>query len=211
VKILAVADREDRALADHFDPRRWAGIDLIVSCGDLKPEYLDYLVSCLNVPLVYVRGNHDTTYDSHHMGGCQNLHGRVVRVQGLRIAGLEGSRWYGGRGIEYGDRAMAMRAWLLSMKIRLSRGVDVIVTHAPPSFPPSADGLPDPSHRGVGAPREPDLVHAGFDSLQTLVRRHAPRALLHGHTHLDYGRARRERQLGATRVIDCYGAFQVEV
>src|SRR5689334_13734228 len=111
MKILAVADVEDRALADHFDPERWRGVSLICSLGDLKPEYLDYLVSRLNVPLLYVRGNHDTGYAESPPAGCEDVNGRVVKVDGLRIAGLEGSRWYGGSGVEYSERHTALRAF----------------------------------------------------------------------------------------------------
>src|SRR6185295_13258779 len=121
-RILAVADAEDRALAEHFDPERWRGVDLILSLGDLKPDYLDYLVSRLNVRCLYVRGNHDAAYAEAPPAGCDNVDGRVVRFSGLRIAGLEGSRWYGGSGVEYSDRHTALRAFMLDLRIRLAGG-----------------------------------------------------------------------------------------
>ena len=56
-KILIVADevtpRLDRPEVKDLRP------DLVVSCGDLPFDYLEYLVTVLNVPLVYVPGNHD--------------------------------------------------------------------------------------------------------------------------------------------------------
>jgi Icc-related predicted phosphoesterase len=198
VRILAVADAEERALGEHFDPARWRGVDLLVSCGDLRPDYLDYLVSRLNVPCLYVRGNHDSSYEESPPGGCENLHGRVVEVGGLRFAGLEGSRWYGGKGVEYSDRSIALRAWLLSWRVRMAGGVDVLVTHAPPLLPAAAD-----------AP--PDRVHQGFPAFTDLAARFRPQLFLHGHTHLGYGRGQRERLLGPTRVIDCYGHCLIEV
>jgi Icc-related predicted phosphoesterase len=199
MRILAVADAEDRALADHFDPERWRGVDLILSLGDLKPSYLDYLVSRLNVPLLYVRGNHDAGYEQAPPAGCDDVNGRVLKVGGLRIAGLEGSRWYGGSGVEYSDRHMAFRAFMLGLRIRLAGGVDVVMTHAPPTFgnPAIDDAL--------------DKVHAGFDSFRKLALAHQPRLFLHGHTHLNYGRNKREQMLGRTRVIDCYGATLIEL
>jgi Icc-related predicted phosphoesterase len=198
VRILAVADVEERALGEHFDPERWRGIDLIVSCGDLDSDYLDYLVSRLNVPCLYVRGNHDRAYEQRPPGGCEDVHSRVVRVAGLRFAGLEGSRWYGGKGVEYSDRAVALRAWLLAWRIRMAGGVDVLVTHAPPLLPSTSD-----------APV--DRVHEGFEAFTALAERFRPQLFLHGHTHLGYGRGQRERRLGATRVIDCYGHALIEV
>ena len=199
MRILAVADAEDRALADHFDPERWRGVELVLSMGDLKSEYLDYLVSRLNVPLLYVRGNHDARYAEDPPAGCENVDGRVRRIGGLRIAGLEGSRWYGGSGVEYSDRHMAFRAFMLGLKIRLAGGVDVIMTHAPPTY---GDPVLDAAT---------DKVHAGFESLRRLALAHRPRLFLHGHTHLNYGRNKRERLIGQTRVIDCYGATLIEL
>jgi Icc-related predicted phosphoesterase len=201
MKILAVADAEERALGEYFNADRWRGVDLVLSLGDLKAEYLDYLVSRLNVPLLYVRGNHDAAYRDHPPAGCENVSGRIVRAAGLRFAGLEGSRWYGGQGVEFGDAEMALRAFVLGLKIRVARGVDVIMTHAPPTLDPEP-----------GQESEPvDRVHAGFDSYRKLILAHHPRLFLHGHTHLGYGRNKRERTLGATRVIDCYGATLIDL
>src|SRR5579884_1257040 len=197
MKILAVADTEDRALSEHFNRERYGDVDLIVSCGDLKASYLDYLISQLNVPLLYVRGNHDAAYVEQPPGGCDDLDGRVRRVAGLRIAGLEGSRWYGGKGVEYGDLRMGLKAAALDVKIRLAGGVDILVAHAPPTFP---DGEEQPAA---------DRVHAGFPAFQRLIECHQPKLFLHGHTHLGYGRNKRERLIGKTRVIDCYGAYLI--
>jgi hypothetical protein len=40
MKILTVSDQVKSQLYEHFQPERFAGIDLILSCGDLPPEYL---------------------------------------------------------------------------------------------------------------------------------------------------------------------------
>ena len=40
MKILAVADEESRYLWDHFSPDKLRGVDLILSCGDVSPQYL---------------------------------------------------------------------------------------------------------------------------------------------------------------------------
>jgi len=38
---------------------RFGDVELVLSCGDLPYYYLEYIVSMLNVPLLYVHGNHD--------------------------------------------------------------------------------------------------------------------------------------------------------
>ena len=40
MKILIVSDEECPALWDYYVPGRLSGYDLIISCGDLKAEYL---------------------------------------------------------------------------------------------------------------------------------------------------------------------------
>src|SRR6266508_245687 len=55
VRILAVADEVDESLG-----RETMGSlrpDVVVSCGDLPFDHLEYLVTLANVPLLYVRGN----------------------------------------------------------------------------------------------------------------------------------------------------------
>ena len=64
MKILTIADEESKSLWDYYDPERLSGVDLILSAGDLSPTYLEFLVTLTNCPLLYVRGNHDSKYDS---------------------------------------------------------------------------------------------------------------------------------------------------
>ena len=40
MKILFLADEECKIYWDYFRKEQFEGIDLIISCGDLKPEYL---------------------------------------------------------------------------------------------------------------------------------------------------------------------------
>jgi predicted phosphodiesterase len=96
VKILCVSDTVVPQLESAANlRRRYNDIDLIISCGDLPPVYLEFITSVLNVPLYYVRGNHDEIYDERPPGG-DNLHGRVLTYKGLTFAGLEGSMRYKG-------------------------------------------------------------------------------------------------------------------
>ena len=62
MKILFLADEECKIYWDYFRKEQFEGIDLIISCGDLKPEYLSFLATMVPVPLLYVHGNHDDEY-----------------------------------------------------------------------------------------------------------------------------------------------------
>lgn len=63
MRLLVISDTEDRGLWDYYTPNKLKGIDAILSCGDLKPEYLSFLVTMGSVPLFYVHGSHDEIYD----------------------------------------------------------------------------------------------------------------------------------------------------
>ena len=49
MKILVIADVESKYLWDYFEKSKVEGIDLIISCGDLDPRYLSFLVTLANV------------------------------------------------------------------------------------------------------------------------------------------------------------------
>src|ERR1700759_897686 len=57
VRVLAVSDEIDDGLV--ADPTAVRGAQLILACGDLPFEYLGSLMNTLDVPLVFVPGNHD--------------------------------------------------------------------------------------------------------------------------------------------------------
>ena len=97
MKILLVADREEKRLWGDWSQHTretLSEVKLVLSAGDLDPDYLEFLVTMLNVPLVYVRGNHDGRYEEKPPGGCINAEGHIVEACGLRILGLGGSMRY---------------------------------------------------------------------------------------------------------------------
>jgi len=190
MKILAVADKVEPYLCEPSGQVRFPGIDLILACGDLPPEYLTSLSTLFKVPLGYVRGNHDIRHQTVPPAGCINLHGRIATIQGLRLGGFEGSRWYNGGPIQYTERQMHRMTRRLRWAFWRAKGVDCIVTHAPPRHIHDAE---DPCHRG-------------FRCYSTLIERYQPHYFIHGHIHTLF-RSPRERitRIGETRVINAYG------
>ena len=77
MKILAVSDVESKALWDYFDKSRLEDIDLILSCGDLDPNYLSFLATFAHGPVLYIHGNHDTGYERTPPEGCVCIENRV--------------------------------------------------------------------------------------------------------------------------------------
>ena len=140
-------------------------------------------MNALNVPLVFVPGNHDpdiSGYRTSRAGlplraglparppwpdGAISAEQRVVDAAGLRLAGLGGCRRYSDGPNQYTEwqqarraRALARRAWW--RRVRDGRGVDVLLTHAPPE--------------GVGDGADPP--HQGFRALHRLTDRLQPAA-----------------------------------
>jgi predicted phosphodiesterase len=149
MKILTLSDRVEPVLYDQFDRRQFEDVDedvdLILACGDLPPEYLSFISGKLNVPLYFVRGNHDLRYDAGPPQGCVNLVDELVQFSGKNILGLEGSRWYNGGPHQYTEREMQRKIRRLRPRIWWKGGVDIVITHAPPRHIHDAE---DRCHRG---------------------------------------------------------------
>ena len=104
MKILAISDVESKYLWDYFQPEKLEGVDLILSCGDLKASYLTLLATFTHAPLLYVHGNHDTDYQRRPPEGCTCIEDTVYEVNGVRIAGLGGSVRYKPGPFQYTQR-----------------------------------------------------------------------------------------------------------
>ena len=195
MKILLVSDEEDKYLWDFYRPGRLKGIDLILSAGDLKAEYLSFLVTMANRPLLYVHGNHDGGYAQRPPEGCQCIDGKLVTVGGLRILGLGGSALYNGGPHQYTEKQMRRRIHRLRLKLALTSGVDIVLTHAPV--------------RGFGD--EDNMTHLGFEAFLPLLDQYQPRYLVHGHIHQRYG-ANRPRcyQYNETTIVNATGRYILE-
>jgi len=190
MRILAVADEEDDFLLARLAAGDIGPVDVVVSCGDLRPGYLDYVATVANAPLLYVRGNHDTDDQGYDAMGGTPLDLHVEKIGGVRFAGLDGSLDYREGIVGYSEGHMCRRAFVLAAKAQLAGGVDVLVTHAPP--------------RGYGD--LDDAPHRGFACYNWLLGMLRPRLLLCGHAHLTYARQPRERMHpSGTRIVNAFG------
>jgi len=125
-----------------------------------------------------------------------NLHGRIVRIGGLKILGLEGSIWYNGGPFQYTEGQMSSVIRRLRLTLWWERGIDMVVTHAPPRHIQDGD----------------DLCHRGFQCFRRLIDKYEPRYFIHGHIHRQFSdpseRVTAEKK---TRVINTYGYHLLEV
>lgn len=196
MRILAISDEECAAFWDYYTPGKLKEYDLILSSGDLKASYLSFLVTMARCPLLYVHGNHDTDYKYRPPEGCDCIEDRVVTYNGLRILGLGGCLWYRPGDHQYTEKEMEKRIRKLRFLLWRHKGVDIVVTHAPPF------GVGDLS----------DSAHQGFLCLRSLLDKYKPQYLLHGHVHLRYTTDRvRERTYGDTTVINTCERYVLEL
>lgn len=196
MKLLLVSDKESAYYWDYYQPGRLDGVDLILSCGDLKSQYLSFLVTMGRAPLLYVHGNHDRTYDVRPPEGCACIEDRLVIYRGLRVLGLGGSPLYSGPPHQYTERQMERRIRKVGLQIRRAGGVDVVLTHSP------AKGY------GDGA----DYAHRGFECLLDLLDRYKPMYLVHGHVHMSYGAdLPRLHRRGETTIINAYERYLLDI
>lgn len=197
MRILVVADEESKSLWDYYKPGKLQGLDLIISCGDLNPHYLQFLVTLSGCPLLYVRGNHDSRYDSDPPDGCICIEDKIYNHRGLRIAGLGGCMRYRNGPDMYTEKEMKTRVRLISRKIFFTNGIDLLVTHAPA--------------RGYGDME--DLPHRGFSCFNELLMKNRPLYHLHGHVHKSYTSKfqRKTDHPSGTVIVNAYESYVLEI
>ena len=131
MKILIVGDKESQYIWDYFDRDRFKDVDLMLSSGDLKSEYLSFLVTMIKAPLFYVHGNHDSNYMVNEPLGCENIDDKIVVHNNIRILGLGGSQAYNMGPFQYTEKDMEMRVKKLKRTIKKHNGFDILLSHAP--------------------------------------------------------------------------------
>ena len=217
MKILCISDKIDPLVYSPMIKERFADVDFILSAGDLPLYYLDYIISSLNKPLLFVFGNHhinDLKYyrklpnaqllleheDNDYMG-CGAVHmGTKVKKEGNAIvAGLGGSMRYN-RGynqfteFEMYREIIKMIPRLLWNRLIHGRFVDILLTHAPPK------GIHD----------KKDICHWGFSAFLWFMKVFKPKYLVHGHIHLYDMGDKRCTKWENTTVINAYNHFVIE-
>ncbi|MDR0389929.1 MAG: metallophosphoesterase [Spirochaetaceae bacterium] len=218
MKILCIADQIDPLVYTASIKERFADIDLVLSAGDLPMEYLDFIVSSLNKPLLFVFGNHNLEdlgqyqkdysivgqqafrMDMFRGSGATYTGFRVTREGKLLVAGLGGCMRYNRGNNQFTDSQMYLKIFaliprLIFNRIFHGRFVDILLTHAAPR---GIHDLDDPCHRG-------------FKAFLWFVRVFKPEYLVHGHVHLYDLNTVRDSRLGRTRIINAFGHYVIEL
>lgn len=216
MKILCISDHIDPLVYTNTIKERFGDIDLVLSAGDLPMDYLDFVVSSLNKPLLFVFGNHDENHFKRSSieeranpfgsamelppsSGAIYLGSRVRFEEGLIFAGLGGSMQYNQGDNQYTEFEMKIEILKLLPKLifnRIFRGrfVDILLTHSAP----------------LGIHDKPDKCHQGFKSFLWFMRVFKPKYLVHGHIHLyDLSEVRATRYCD-TLVLNAYSHYIID-
>ena len=200
MKLLTLSDLELSHIYSPQIKQRFADVDLVLSCGDLSYSYLEYIISMLDKPLYFIRGNHANQVEETVAGskrapnGGIDLHRKTTNCQGLLIAGVEGCGHYNYGPYQYSQAEMWL--WVFSLipgllinRIRYGRFLDVFITHAPPT------GIHDMD----------DLPHRGIKAFKWFIRVFKPRYHFHGHIHVYRNTTPTVTRYFETKVINTYG------
>ena len=195
MKILAVSDIDAKYYFDYYTPGKLDGFDLILACGDLHREFLEFLVTMSHCQVVYVHGNHDKRFVENPPEGCLCADGRLVVVNGVRILGLGGSYKYKKSKFMYTENEMKLRVAKLWFSIVRHGGFDILLTHAPARHINDCD----------------NLTHRGFECFVKLLDKYHPKYFLHGHVHMNYGaHIPRTTVRDGTTIINAYDHYVFE-
>lgn len=206
MKVLSISDVIIDTLYSGHIKERFKDNDLVISCGDLPYYYLEYIVSMLDVPLFYVRGNHANIVEYGVGGpkrgpdGARDIHRRVVNYKGLLLSGIEGCLRYKSGPFLYTQNEMwghvlSLVPGMLINRILYGRYLDVFVSHAPPW------GIHD----------QEDIAHQGIKAYCWLLEVFKPAYHFHGHIHVYHPFTVTVTKLKKTFVINSYGFRETEV
>lgn len=196
MKILLVSDIESRYIWDHFNKEKFKDIELVISCGDLKASYLQFLVTMVGAPVKYIHGNHDEEYALSPPLGCDSIDDSFTTIKGLRILGLGGSPEYRGGLFQYTEKEMYKRYKKLYKKIKKAGGLDILVTHTP-AF-----------QLGDGE----DFAHIGFKIFRKILDDWKPKYHFHGHQHLNYSQKNeRTIQYENTLIVNAHDYHIIDI
>lgn len=199
MKILAVSDEVVERLYSLCTNGHFNDVELIVGCGDLPYPYLENLLTFLNIPLMYVPGNHDPNYNTAntlaYVEGGSNLDLKLKRYKKFLIGGFGGSILYRPNGTnqytqsEAYFRAFRMFPGLILNRMNYGRALDILITHSPP----------------FGIHDEDSQAHQGLKAINWLLRVAQPRYHFHGHTHFQRRNiSPSETHHGITRIVNIF-------
>lgn len=225
MKILCVSDQIDPLVYSNSVKERFSDVEFVFCAGDLPMEYIDFIVSSLNLPTYFVFGNHnlnefhlfhksfgafDNTINNLGLdsvsGGANYAGFKALTIptsvpgRPLLVVGASGSIKYNKGLCQYSDNAMKLKLLrllprLLYNKLRYGRYLDIFLTHSPPRHLQDKE---DPCHRG-------------FTCFRWFLEKFKPQYMLHGHIHLYDLQESRITKYHQTEIINVFSHYILDI
>ena len=223
MKILCVSDQIDPLVYSNAIKERFSDIEIVFCAGDLPMEYIDFIVSSLNVPTYFVFGNHnlkefplyhprevDDTKNPYNQNKFSMNYGQGAIYAGFKmitikkskkskpllIAGISGSIKYNSGLCQYTDFYMNLKLLKMIPKLIFNKIIygRFLDIFLTHSPPRHLNDKEDPCHKG-------------FSCFRWFLKKFKPKYMIHGHIHLYDIQTPRITKYYETEIINVYSHY----
>lgn len=187
IKIIAVSDIEinlKNSDNEYFD--------ILISCGDLSPGYLDYLANEFRTPItIMVHGNHDKKYYKNEIEyenivsfseifkGCLIINSGILNLKkyinkDLIISGYSGALSYGSKPFHFKEKDVNQLKRKIKRKLffEKKKNIDIFISHTAPYIEKTISKY--------------DRFHEPSKNFGKIYENYFPLLWLYGHIHRNY-------------------------
>lgn len=186
ISLLIITDTHNCLTYEELEEKtKGKKFDACLLLGDLSDEDL-YIIKneIKNIPIYGVLGNH-YGWDLYDKYNIENIHGKVIEINGIRIAGIQG-------GLKYKNANTALYTDQESVEIaKKIEPADILISHDSPKHFHGKD----------------DFAHSGLKGITYYCKKNKVPLNIHGHHH----RHRIGVLKNGTRVMCCYGIEVVNI
>lgn len=166
----------------------------VIFLGDIEAQqpFEAEIAPLLNagIDVWFIHGNHDTdssqSWANLLPSWHRNLHGRIVSIEGLRVAGLggifRGEVWYPPEDAQHASYAALESSEKYLPRVKAHRN-ERALKHSSTIFPDIYDALADQRADILVTHEAPSCHPHGFEAINLLARSMHVQAAFHGHHH----------------------------
>ncbi|MEE0929913.1 MAG: metallophosphoesterase family protein [Acutalibacteraceae bacterium] len=175
VKLLIITDTHNCLEEEELNN---INADVCLLLGDITDRDLSIIKQKVDIPIYGILGNHDswTLYDKYNI---ENIHGKVIDIYGIKIAGLQGSIRY-----KLSDAPL----YTDDESVEISKTIpytDILISHDCPKYLYGKN----------------NFAHSGLKGITEYCNKNRTPLNIHGHHH----KRTLSKLKNGTVCIGCYG------
>ena len=183
LKVLVITDTHGCLSSDEIPIG--SNADVCFLLGDFSYEDLMIIKeNVIDMPIYGVLGNHDS-FDLYQRAGIDNIHGRVVDVDGVKVAGFQGSLRYKNSNFPFYDDDESV-----DIADCIDRA-DILISHDSPKY----------------LHGDEDWAHSGLQGITYYCEKWNVSLNIHGHFH----ECSEHYMQNGTKSICCYGVQLIDI